>query len=100
MSVCVTVESKVNTFNYSDLIDGNVLLQLEDIVKPGIVNWERVNRAPFPRIGAMMKRIENCNYAVDIGKELKYSLIGIAGNDIYDQNRTLTLALVWQIMRG
>jgi len=48
----------------------------------------------------MMKRIENCNYAVDLGKELKYSLIGIAGNDIYDQNRTLTLALVWQIMRG
>ena len=69
-------------------------------MKPGIVNWERVNRAPFPRIGAMMKRIENCNYAVDIGKELKYSLIVIAGNDIYDQNRTLTLALVWQIMRG
>lgn len=93
------VQPRVNRL-YGDLIDGNVLLQLEDIVKPGIVNWERVNRAPFPRIGAMMKRIENCNYAVDLGKELKYSLIGIAGNDIYDQNRTLTLALVWQIMRG
>ncbi|CAG5106015.1 Oidioi.mRNA.OKI2018_I69.chr1.g2643.t1.cds [Oikopleura dioica] len=93
------VQPRVNRL-YGDLIDGNVLLQLEDIVRPGIVNWERVNRAPFPRIGAMMKRIENCNYAVDIGKELKYSLVGIAGNDIYDQNRTLTLALVWQIMRG
>jgi hypothetical protein len=81
-------------------MDGLVLLQLEDIVRPGVVDWNRVNRPPYPRIGAMMKKIENCNYAVENGKTMKYSLIGIAGNDIHDQNRTLTLALVWQLMRG
>jgi len=35
-----------------------------------------------------------------MAKKLKYSLIGVAGNDIHDQNKTLTLALVWQLMRG
>ncbi len=34
---------------------------------------------------------ENCNYAVELGKEVKFSLVGIAGNDIYDGNETLTL---------
>jgi hypothetical protein len=81
-------------------MDGHVLLQLEDIVKPGVVDWNKVNKSPYPRIGAMMKKIENCNYAVETGKKMNYSLIGVAGNDIYDQNRTLTLALVWQLMRG
>ena len=81
-------------------MDGLVLLQLEDIVKPGVVDWNRVNKPPYSRIGAMMKKIENCNYAVENGKRMKYSLIGIAGNDIHDQNRTLTLSLVWQLMRG
>jgi hypothetical protein len=93
------VNPRVNRI-YGDLMDGLVLLQLEDIVKPGVVDWNRVNNPPYPRIGAMMKKIENCNYAVENGKTMKYSLIGIAGNDIYDQNRTLTLALVWQLMRG
>jgi len=93
------VNPRVNRI-YGDLMDGLVLLQLEDIVRPGVVDWNRVNRPPYPRIGAMMKKIENCNYAVENGKTMKYSLIGIAGNDIHDQNRTLTLALVWQLMRG
>ena len=84
----------------SDMMDGLILLQLEDIVKPGVVDWARVNKPPYPRVGALMKKIENCNYAVENGKKLKYSLIGVAGNDIHDQNKTLTLALVWQLMRG
>jgi len=34
---------------------------------------------------------ENCNYAVELGKACKFSLVGIAGKDIYDGNETLTL---------
>ena len=45
------------------------------------------------------KAIENCNYAVDLGKEQGFSLVGIDGSDIYDGSPTLTLALVWQLMR-
>jgi hypothetical protein len=42
----------------------------------------------------------NCNYAVDLGKEVKFSLPGIGGADLYDGNPTLTLGLVWQLMRA
>jgi len=34
---------------------------------------------------------ENCNYAVELGKACKFSLVGVAGKDIYDGNETLTL---------
>jgi hypothetical protein len=48
----------------------------------------------------MMDQIQNCNYAVELGKQLNFSLVGIQGKDIYDGNQTLTLALVWQLMRA
>lgn len=45
-------------------------------------------------------QLENCNYAVELGKkEAKFSLVGIAGQDLNEGNRTLTLALLWQLMR-
>lgn len=71
-----------------------------------------------------MEKLENCNYAVELGKQLKFSLVGIAGHDLSDGNATLTLgmrmnnkqicqceckhtvffflitALIWQIMRA
>ncbi len=37
------------------------------------------------------KKIENCNYAVELGKELQFSLVGIAGKDIVDGNLKLSL---------
>lgn len=40
-----------------------------------------------------MEKLENCNYAVSLGKELKFSLVGIAGHDISEGNPTLTLGL-------
>lgn len=45
-------------------------------------------------------QIENCNYAVQLGKQKAgFFLVGIGGQDLYDGNPTLTLALVWQLMR-
>ena len=47
-----------------------------------------------------MKKLENCNYAVELGKHpAKFSLVGIGGQDLDDGNQTLTLALVCQLMR-
>ena len=34
---------------------------------------------------------ENCNYVVELGKDCKFSLVGIDGKDLYDGNPTLTL---------
>lgn len=84
---------------YSDLADGLVIFQLYDIIKPGLVEWNRVHRT-FSKLKAFMEKLENCNYAVELGKQLKFSLVGVAGQDISDGNATLTLALVWQLMRA
>lgn len=85
---------------YRDLCSGLVLLQLFDIIQPGIVSWEKVNKPPFKQMGGKMKKIENCNYAVEIGRKVKFSLVGVGGQDIHDCNETLTLAVVWQQMRA
>ncbi|CAB4009606.1 plastin-3-like [Paramuricea clavata] len=85
---------------YNNLHDGIVLFQLFDKIKPGIVNWEKVNKPPFKQMGGKMKKIENCNYAVELGHQLKFSLIGIGGEDIHNKTKTLVLALVWQMMRA
>ncbi|XP_049881769.1 plastin-3 isoform X2 [Pectinophora gossypiella] len=84
---------------YSDLTDGLVIFQLYDIIKPGIVNWKKVHRQ-FSKLRKFMERLENCNYAVELGRTLGFSLVGIAGADINEGNATLTLALIWQLMRA
>ncbi|XP_032524883.2 plastin-2 [Danaus plexippus] len=84
---------------YSDLTDGLVIFQLYDIIKPGIVNWKKVHRQ-FSKLTRFMERLENCNYVVELGKALGFSLVGIAGADINEGNATLTLALIWQLMRA
>ncbi|XP_058977577.1 plastin-3-like isoform X3 [Musca domestica] len=84
---------------YSDLADGLIIFQLCDIIKPGIVNWNRVHKR-FTPLRKFMEKLENCNYAVELGKQLKFSLVGIAGQDLNDGNATLTLALIWQLMRA
>eukprot|EP01134_Creolimax_fragrantissima_P002931 CFRG2931T1 len=85
---------------YQDLRDGCVLLELFDKVYPGIVDWKLVNKAPFKKIGGNMKKIENDNYAIKLGHDKKFSLVGIDGKDIFDGSQMLTLALVWQLMRA
>lgn len=52
--------------------------QLYDIIRPGLVNWKKVVKK-FKPISGMMDQIMNGNYAVDLGKELRFSLVGIQG---------------------
>lgn len=78
---------------YSDLADGLVIFQLFDAIKPGSVNWSRVHRK-FSPLRKFMEKLENCNYAVELGKQLKFSLVGIAGQDLSEGNATLTLGKI------
>jgi len=83
---------------FEDLRDGLVLLRVMDKISPGCVDWKRVNqKEPLHK----MKKVENCNYAVDLSKAdpFKFSLVGVGGSDFVDGNKTLTLAEVWQLMR-
>ncbi|CAG5878472.1 unnamed protein product [Menidia menidia] len=76
-----------------DLQDALVILQLYEKIKVP-VDWNnKVNKPPYPKLGTNMKKLENCNYAVDLGKSAKFSLVGIGGQDLNDGNATLTLAL-------
>ena len=82
---------------FSDLSDGIVLLKAEDKVEPGSVTWKRVNlKLPLK---SKFKKVENCNYAVVVGKGMKFSLVGIGGVDIHDGNKKLILSVIWQLMR-
>jgi len=89
------VDPYVNNL-YEDLRDGIILLQILDKINPGIVDWSKVNtKKPLNKF----KQVENCNYAVVLGKQMKFSLVGVAGSDIQAANKKLTLSLVWQAMR-
>lgn len=93
------VQPAVNSL-FDDLRDGNVLLQAYDKVIPGSVNWRHVNKPPAHG-GELMrfKAVENTNYSIELGKHHGFSLVGVQGADITDGQRTLTLGLVWQLMR-
>ncbi|EME81420.1 uncharacterized protein MYCFIDRAFT_155600 [Pseudocercospora fijiensis CIRAD86] len=111
----MNVQPSVVSF-FDDLKDGIILLQAYDKVIPGSVNWRHVNKPPanaatpasqdpdeqYLTIKSGMSRfkaVENTNYAVEIGKQNRFSLVGIQGADITDGQRTLTLGMVWQLMR-
>lgn len=77
--------------------DGLVLLQAFDKVIPGSVTWRRVSKTPLPL--SRFKAVENTNYCLDLAKQNNMHIVGIQGADIVDGSRTLTLGLVWQMMR-
>jgi len=82
---------------FEDLKNGLIILKIEDKLQPGCVEWKHVNQRENLN---KLQCVENTNQAVTIGKEkLKFSLVGIGGVDLTNGNETLTLALVWQLMR-
>ncbi|KAF4370349.1 hypothetical protein G4B88_013033 [Cannabis sativa] len=74
----------------------NVFEDTLDKISPGIVNWKIANKPP---IKMPFRKVENCNQVVKIGKQLKFSLVNIAGNDIVQGNKKLILAYLWQLLR-
>ncbi|KAL4962667.1 fimbrin [Aspergillus stella-maris] len=93
------VQPAVNSL-FDDLRDGTILMQAYDKVIPESVNWRHVNKPPTSGQEMMrFKAVENTNYAIELGKHHGFSLVGVQGADITDGQRTLTLGLVWQLMR-
>lgn len=81
---------------YEDVRNGWILLEVLDKVSPGSVNWKQASKPP---IKMPFRKVENCNQVVRIGKQLKFSLVNVAGNDIVQGNKKLILAFLWQLMR-
>lgn len=92
------VQPAVNSL-FDDLRDGTILLQAYDKVVKDSVNWRHVNKVPAGGEMSRFKAVENTNYAIELGKQNRFSLVGVQGADITDGQRTLTLGLVWQLMR-
>ncbi|ODV87659.1 hypothetical protein CANARDRAFT_25904 [[Candida] arabinofermentans NRRL YB-2248] len=85
---------------FEDLKDGTILIQAFDKVMPGSVNLKHINKRPANgNEMSRFKALENTNYAVEVGKANRFSLVGIEGSDIVDGTKTLVLGLVWQLMR-
>uniref|UniRef100_A0A0D9VHP4 Calponin-homology (CH) domain-containing protein n=1 Tax=Leersia perrieri TaxID=77586 RepID=A0A0D9VHP4_9ORYZ len=81
---------------FEDVRTGWVLLEVLDKISPGIVIWKQASKPP---IIMPFRKVENCNQVIKIGKELKFSLVNVAGNDIVQGNKKLILAFLWQLMR-
>ncbi|KAG9455151.1 hypothetical protein H6P81_008055 [Aristolochia fimbriata] len=82
---------------FEDVRNGWVLLEVLDKVSPGSVNWKHATKPP---IKMPFRKVENCNQVVQIGKDLNFSLVNVAGNDIVQGNKKLILAYLWQLMRS
>ncbi|WOL13943.1 fimbrin-5-like [Canna indica] len=81
---------------FEDVRNGWVLLEVLDKVSPGSVNWKLATKPP---IKMPFRKVENCNQVINIGKDLNFSLVNVAGNDIVQGNKKLIVAYLWQLMR-
>jgi len=66
-----------------------------DHLEKDVVDWEKVEMKPNNKF----KMISNCNYFLACATKLRLHTLGIGGPDIYDGNRNLILAILWQVMR-
>ncbi|KAL2483721.1 Fimbrin-5 [Forsythia ovata] len=89
------IASYVNNL-FEDVRNGWILLEVLDKLSPGSVNWKQATKPP---IRMPFRKVENCNQVVGIGKQLKLSLVNVAGNDFVQGNKKLILAFLWQLMR-
>ncbi|VAI57927.1 unnamed protein product [Triticum turgidum subsp. durum] len=74
---------------FEDVRTGWVLLEVLDKISPGSVIWKQASKPP---IIMPFRKVENCNQVIRIGKELNFSLVNVAGNDIVQGNKKLILA--------
>ena len=81
---------------YMDLRDGLIVLQLYDLIEPGVVNWNRVQK----EAGKLTppQKLKNCKYAVKLGKRHRFLHKGVSGDDLLHGNQPL--AFVSPIMRA
>jgi len=92
---CLGIPDFYLNYLYKDLSDGVNLLKIIDAVNPGLVNWRKV--AINPKM--VFKKNMNNTYAISLMKGMKFSLVGIGGADLTNQNKKLMLACLWQLFR-
>jgi plastin-1 len=81
---------------YEDCKSGVLLLKVIDKLKPGCVDWKKVDTGCSNKF----KKLANCNESVDASKKAGLTIVGIGGQDILEGNKKYILAIVWQLMRA
>lgn len=76
---------------YAPLLCRWILLEVLDKISPGSVNWKQATKPP---IKMPFRKVENCNQVIRIGKQLKFSLVNVGGNDVVQGNKKLILGEV------
>ncbi len=62
------------------------------MIYPGlVVDWDKVNKAPFKINSGNRKKIENCDYAIELAQKLQFTITGVSGQDIREGNPTFIL---------
>merc|ERR1719336_3468870 len=92
---CLGIPDFYLNYLYKDLHDGVAFLKVIDAVNPGLVNWKKVAIPPK----MVFKKNMNNTYAISLMKGMKFSLVGIGGADITNQNKKYMLACLWQLFR-
>jgi len=84
---------------YSDLKNGLVLLQLIDILKPGLVDWKKIVRVFDPK-KKVFQMLDNCSYVIECCKKLNMQLVNISADNIKSATPNLVLGLCFQMLRS
>jgi len=83
------------THLFDDFKTGVLMAEVLDKIQNSCIDWKKIAREPrnsFQSIG-------NCNYAVEVAKNIGVHVTGISGKDVFDRNKKLVLAIVWQLMK-
>ena len=86
---------KVNNL-YEECRSAILLLKMIDKIKPGTVQWKKVElktKNPF-------KISVNCQEVIDASKRSGYRIISIGNKDIQEGKKKHILAIVWQLMKA
>lgn len=81
---------------YEEARDGLLLLKVMDRIKPGSVDWKKVEKKPGSN---QMKQQVNCQQVIETAKRMDVKIPGIDSTQIMKGNRKSMLAIVWQIVR-
>jgi plastin-1 len=77
--------------------DGICLLEALDKVEPGCL--EGIKYVKDPKKLNPFEKVANCNKVIDVCKRLGFSVMGLGGRDIADNNQKALLSIMSQLMR-
>ena len=76
---------------YEDVKTGVVVLKVLDKLKPGAVEWKKIDKNP----NNTFKKGINCGQIIEVAKKLGLKIPGIGGSDFVDGNKKNIIAVVW-----